>query len=205
MSGARLGVATRASTYPLAWFHAKDFEYSAHRDYVHLLAVTTPVHVEHRLHWLPSRHDEVLESLAVHRPFPVAVRDVARAGGNPPTVFVDPVGPGHWGRGGYKPSSRIDAGVSITPEISWRGGARSAPCTPSQPTEVRIVTCMVAGEGIANIQSISTQLVLLPSGRPRAWGSYGQRLPREARQPRRRLCQAVPGWDPFRLSCFNLD
>jgi hypothetical protein len=49
--------------------------------------------------------------------------------------------------------------TSITPEISWRGGARSAPCTPSQPTEVRIVTCMVAGEGITNIQSISTQLI----------------------------------------------
>jgi hypothetical protein len=48
-----------------------------------------------RLHRFPARYDEVLEIVAIHGPFPVAGRDVARARWDALAVFVEPDWRGH--------------------------------------------------------------------------------------------------------------
>ena len=75
-----------------------------------------------------SRHYQMLETVTILRPFPIAVRGVAGARRDTPTVFVMPDGRGHAARASqvrYKPSSRIIACVSVTFGISWRGSAIS--------------------------------------------------------------------------------
>lgn len=57
-----------------------------------LLTVPAPVHDEHRLHWLPASHDQMLETMAIHGPFPVARRAGARSGQDSLAVFVEPDG-----------------------------------------------------------------------------------------------------------------
>jgi hypothetical protein len=60
-----------------------------------LLPMAAPIHDQHGLHRLPTRHDEVSEPFAIHGPFPIAVGDVTGARRDSLAVFVEPNGRGH--------------------------------------------------------------------------------------------------------------
>jgi hypothetical protein len=57
-----------------------------------LLTMTAPIHDDHRLHRFPPSHDQMLETMTTYRPFPVALRDVARARRDALAVFIEPDG-----------------------------------------------------------------------------------------------------------------